>query len=218
MATRVLYFGSDYIKNFLGRNPVSWEGKHLAGLGGAGDTAGPTPEPAAQAFLDLLTSRNNLFSQSEYVVHCIDRWHEWLKDKTPLQVNGVKAKLSRNFYPSFIDSIHVWALLSETKMFDMCFIDSYDDAVAKTDITVISSAGRAAIALCGLRSRRTTRCREHKKAYRGGTECYDKVIEVYFPFERKMRPGNKRWYELNDFRHLELFDEKSRQTNPCFKT
>lgn len=192
----LLYLGSRYIVDFVAQNPVEWKEAVLAKRGGPGDSAGPTPTPAVYEFLRLLRIKKALFTQAEFACHCISRWRDWYQNLSRLQKEGIEAKLYRNFYPSMIDSLHVWAMLSETGAFDRCILDSFDDATAKSDLTLIAGDREIKVALLA-GSKAAVEDRRYKLTYRGGGT--GEVFEVVLPLEREKGPGNKRWYRLEDF-------------------
>lgn len=184
-----------YIVRYVTENPINWSSSELAGKGRVGDTAGVTPTPAVEEFLSLLRQWQRLFTQHDYWLFCVTRWDGWLASKTPMQIEGVKAKLYRNFYPSMIDSLHVWAMLAMSRKFDYCVLDSYKDAIGKTDLTLMRQGQQWKVAL-RIGSDAAERNRIYKNAYRGSAvNC----IEVPLPLSRQRAPGNKRWYNIEDF-------------------
>ena len=132
-------------------------------------------------------------------------WAAWGKDKRietlphPIR-GGLGVRLYRNFYPSMIDSLHVWALLAETQLFDVCFLDSTADAVAKTDLTLVKGSTEYRIALFA-GSKRSVNDRLFKLKNRN-TESEVLCIDVVLPMERKQSYGKKRWYEIGDFENF----------------
>src|SRR5262245_41698737 len=110
----LVYIKSPVILDYLTQHPIDWSHRDLAKRGGVGDSAGMTPTPAVREFLSLLRERRGaLFTQEDFAQHCQQAWREWWSQKTLPQQKGVIAKLYRNFYPSLIDSLYVWALLVE---------------------------------------------------------------------------------------------------------
>lgn len=188
---KLIYLSSSAIKSFCTRHPIQWATREIAEQGDI-----LTPTPGMQVFFDMLLEGNKLFTQDQYYDRACVVWGDWLArldDKTRW---GIKARLYRNFYPSAIDSIHAWALLVETGLFDACYIDPLEDAKSKTDITVWTKDRRSiSIALYwgGAYSRRRT---EYKRLVRGGPV---NAVDVILPEDRPRAPGNKRWYETQDF-------------------
>lgn len=199
----LLYFCSRYIVDFITVHPINWcpGCKELAKLHGAGDLAGMPPTPAVYEFLKLLSQRHDLFSQEEFRTYCFQQWEEWLQDKTLIQRRGLGAKLYRNFYPTLIDSLHAWALLTESGRFLRCYLDSNHDAVGKVDITVENRYGKVFHLDLKSPGSKTEMYSQYKQKYRHtGEEVHSLTITL--PWERKKTPGNKRWYCLEDFHQL----------------
>lgn len=189
----LLYISSAEIVRFVTKNPINWldRYKEYAMRGGYGDQAGVTPTPAVEEFLRLLTERKRLFTQGEYVEWCRTVWGDWRSGLSTEQAYGVKAKLFRNFYPSMIDSLHVWSLLSESGEFDSCVLNSHEDAIGKTDLTVFrgNEVIRLALMAPGSKARAD---RNYKIAYRATDR--DACIELPLDLDAPKSPGNKRWY------------------------
>lgn len=208
----LLYFRSTYIYDFIVQNPLhekTWsnEKKELAKRGGVGDSAGMPPTPSVYEFLVLLHTKKDLFSQDEFWKHCYAVWHRtgFFDEKTTEQKKGLQAKAYRNFYPSMIDSLHVWSLLSESGHFSRCYLDAYDDVIGKYDISVVSNAGN--IYKIGLRAdtKASQSCFEYKQENRDIEGRGENVISVTLPIkgrERGDHTGNKRWYCIEDFAKL----------------
>jgi len=198
---RLITFGTDYIVEYLTKNPVDWSSSELACRGGPGDKAGEPPSPAVFEFLSLLDEQGGLFTQREYWEHCKDRWRDWLTrdEMTRRNARGVKAKLYRNFYPSMIDSLHAWALLNEAGWFDVCVVDTYQDAVGKTDLLLKHGDVTIRVALIGPTDKAQS---DRKYKVENRDSAMGNPIEVSMGFDRPRSPGNKRWYDLDDFKAL----------------
>ena len=194
---KLIYLSSDHIQQAVADNPVCWTDLAMAQLGGAGDRAGMTPTPAVLEFLELIGHQKRMVSASEYVEHCfMQRWTEWLDTKPEELRQGVEAKLRCNFYPSMAATLHAWALLVETGGFEQCWLDTYDDVVANTDLTLVRFGTTYRIELIGPRARST---REYKVRHR---QRGDPGTVVQIPFSRAREPGNMRWYRMSDFREF----------------
>lgn len=199
----LLYFSSAEIMRFCGDHPLDWSGKELVKRGGVADRAGMTPTPAVQEFLNCPHWHQQLFDQAEYWSWCQRQhlWSEWLSRLTDEQKQAVKARCYRNFYPSMIDSLHVWAMLVESGEYDSCAVDSARDAVGKTDLTVSKGPEVKRIALV-IGSPEGRADREYKLKYRAtpdGVEC----IDIYLDKEhRPVGIGNKRWYNIGDLQDV----------------
>lgn len=197
MATTLLYIPSTEIMGFVSDNPIDWRNEHklTAKRGGYGDQAGPTPTPAVEEFLKMLQDRRALFTQQEYAVWCFRAWFDWIGPKHRLQKLGVHTKLYRNFYPSMIDSLHVWAMLVESGRFDACVLDSADDAIGKTDLTVTAGDATFRLALIGPTAQAAT-----DRAYKIERRSTDRsaCIEIAMQIGAPKSPGNKRWHKAPD--------------------
>jgi len=188
----LLYMSSEAIKGYLANHPVDWQSRDLAEKGNI-----LTPTPAIEVFFRLLKETDSFFDQEDYWQFA---WSEWLclHDTISDEVRqGLRARLYRNFYPSAIDSIHVWALLAETGYFDKCVLDTAKDAVGKTDLIAWPALARPPIKI-GLQIETTyaLEWQKHKRTYRGAAD--PDMIDVYLSMKKPKRPGNKRWFDLGD--------------------
>jgi hypothetical protein len=188
----LLYIPSGRVVDYIARNPIDWDDRELAKRGGAGDQAGVPPTPTVEEFFGLLLDKQGLFTQRQYWEHCWRKWNGWIKEKPEQQQRGVKAKLYRNFYPSYIDSLHVWSILCESGEFDQCVLNSTEDAVGKTDITVRRGDRVYRIAIVGPTDH-AVNDRAYKVAYRGDGETVAHVV-LQMPIAYEKNPGNKRWF------------------------
>jgi hypothetical protein len=197
----LVYLSSDYIVDYITRNPIEWKNKEMARRGGVGDSAGRPPTLAVSEFLNLLGINKDLFTQKDFAEYCCySAWADWFNGLNKMQQLGVEAKIYCNFYPSMIDSLHVWALLCETGYFKKCILDAYKDAAEKTDLTVSTDGAEYKIALYAS-TKQSLRDRNYKILYRGGAG-QGVIYEVPLPMNRPKAPGNKRWYKIEDFNQL----------------
>lgn len=215
----LMYLNSNMIKHYIALHPIDWmeDYKTYARIGGYGDQAQKTPTPAVHEFLACLAEKRQLFTQTDYFAWCTMQWRAWydgllkkmivrpdgttflpaLSYRQNLQI-GIKAKIFRNFYPSMIDSLHVWAMMAETGNFQCCFLDSYEDAIAKTDLTVVDWNGRKIQLALLSGSKTASNSLSYKQQYREGyTDIH--CFRIPLDMQRARNPGNKRWYELRDF-------------------
>ncbi len=200
-SVKLITFRSDYIVRYISEHPISWANLGLANYRGCpADQAGCPPTPSVHEFLAMLGEQQDLFTQDEFVDHCEWQWYDWLQTKNEQQRLGVLAKQRCNFYPSMIDSLHAWALLSESGWFDICVIDSYADALSKVDLTLVSPYSTVKVALLGPKEQASI-WRSYKLNCRAGTDDAH-AIAVKMPENRPRNPGNKRWYQIEDFGHL----------------
>lgn len=193
----LMYIPSEHIVRYITDHPIDWYNKRYAERNGPGDRAGITPTPAVEEFLHLLIARRELFTQHDYMCHCWEQWREWIAPKSSEQKIGVKAKLYRNFYPAMIDSLHVWAMLVETGMFDSCVLNSTEDAIGKTDLIVTCGAREIRLALIGPTDSALSD-RQYKMVYRNNGERDTTCVEVVLSKEYPMHPGRKRWFRKQD--------------------
>ena len=196
----LLYMSSQSIMNFCTQNPIDWlsDYKKLAAIGGKGDQAGIPPSTVVGEFIACLINKKSLFTQYDFMVWCADAWSDWRSELNKYLWRGVVTKLYRNFYPSMIDSLYVWALLCETGKFSICYMDSIDDAISKSDITIFSNDNsKFHIALSIGTKKANDYCR-YKTQNRHGTNVIE-TVRVELPMTRERSPGNKRWYCLEDF-------------------
>lgn len=221
----LIYIPSEEIVSFVTQNPIDWlenpkkdkfyyqaitdddkekpqfrdrsryTVKDFYALGGFGDQAGVTPTPAIEEFLNLLIERRSLFTQYEYMHYCWGKWESWIRGLTEFQKYGVRAKLYRNFYPSAIDSLHVWAMLADTGAFEMCLMSATEDAIGKSDLVLRSGSREFRIAL-QINTSQSRNDRQHKKLNRNNDE--PDCIEVWLSLDEPKAPGNKRWYRKTD--------------------
>ena len=188
---KLIYLSSGAVQQFCAQHPIEWCSRELAEQGDI-----LTPTPGMQVFFAMLLEGNRLFDQAQYYAKACAVWGDWLARLDEKERQGIKARLYRNFYPSAIDSLHAWALLVETGLFDACLIDPLADSRAKTDITVFTKDRRAISIALYAGSAYARRRTQHKRQARGGAP---NAIDVILPMDRPQRPGNKRWYEIQDF-------------------
>jgi len=190
----LVYIPSTRIVEYITLNPVDWSGKDLAQRGGPGDKAGATPTPAIAEFLNLLLQTGALFTQDEYFEYCQEQWRDWLAEKPHEQRMGVRAKVRRNFYPSMIDSLHVWALASESKRFHSCRLSALEDVVGKSDLILY---GRDEVYRIALLIESAKNDRAYKLEYRPHAND-QAAIEIAMSLKKPRNPGNKRWYQWRE--------------------
>lgn len=199
--SRLLYFRSTYIVQRLASYPIVWPQKKYTGRGKLGDQAGLPPVSWVQMFLELIHHAKDVFSHADYWLYCLERvpFCDWCALKPNDQQRGLHGK-SVHAYVSMIDSLHVWALLSETGLFRRCEMDAVDDVYAKTDITLYDHSGEMVCLALQIGSTNARSCRQYKSDYRGVGDKDCILIEL--PMSRPIGPGNKRWHELADFANI----------------
>lgn len=200
MGESLIYMSSRHIVEYIAQHPIMWmeDKKEMADRGGAGDKAGLPPVPSVELWIGCLRGKERLFSQDEYAEHyfCNSRIKAWLQGKPSDQIEGVRVKQYRNFYPSMIDSIHVWALLAETGLFDSCIVETDRDAISKIDMTVTAEGHRLSLAIRGP-TPEATRAKAYKDKYRGIGQAA-KAIELALSINKPRAPGNKRWFDAEE--------------------
>jgi hypothetical protein len=199
------FFGTIYILNYIKFHPVEWSDLESSRRGGVGDQAGPTPTPAVREFLALLEQKGDLFTQREFEEHCIHEWSDWFYVQTANEQRGVRAKLRNNFYPSMIDTLYVYALLIEERVGDVYLVSPELDARDKIDLIVRVTGLTVGLALVGP-TEEADQDRNYKTQHRPGI-ADGEVIVVKLPNNRPKSPGNKRWFQIEDFAVLFNFIE-----------
>lgn len=216
MGVSLVYIPSKEIIAFCKENPIDWSNAELAKIGGIGDQAGLPPIPSVDIFLDLYHCRKSLFTQEQFFSHCLSMWEsknpEWVAGlylqpgrpksapsfiEFPSYLDGLRAKAYRNFYPSMIDSLHVWAMMVESGWFKMCYLDSCEDATGKSDITAIDNRGDEYKFALLIGSKNGLSALRHKRGSRSnGITTH--FVDVPLPTSRPKGIGNKRWYCMDD--------------------
>lgn len=197
MAESLIYMSSRHIVDYITRHPIYWldDKKDMASLGGSGDRAGLPPVASMELWIGCLRKHERLFTQQEYAEHCFSnpRWMEWLRGKNPEHIEGVRVKLFRNFYPSAIDSLHVWALLAETGLFDSCLVETDRDVLSKVDMIVTTGNYKLPLAIRGP-TQEATATKAYKDRYRNNGQAKN-AIELAMSIRKPRIPGNKRWFD-----------------------
>lgn len=217
----LIYIPSKHIVSFVSRNPIDWMTRDQAMMG---DKAGLPPIPSVEMFLDFLLDKKTLFSQAQYWQYCQGRWNDeypgWLPPSFTDEYNGLKAKAYRNFYPSVIDSLHVWSILSETGYFSRCILDSFEDAIQKSDITASTPSGiDIHVALVGPTAH-AKKWAKYKENYRRGKDA-KKCVELAMNKKWPTTSGNKRWFPqdfiLESMRSVIETIIEEKKTNPVMQ-
>lgn len=202
----LIYIQSRHIVEFVRAHPVTWGDRKGRRRGGTGDRAGVPPIASMQLFLEVLGQHKGLVTQGEFFSYCVHRWGDWFARLTAETQGGLKAKAYGNFYPSAIDSLHVWAMLCESGDFTKCFWDSVEDVVGGSDLSVFIGERCCHVGLIA----GTSMAREdleYKQSYRG-RKGIDVVIPMK-PRDSRETIGNKMWYTIDQFDPVfSFFDEK----------
>lgn len=196
---KLSYWSTEATIEFCRLNPIVWASREQKKLiNGAGNIK--TPTPALEVFFELLQERGELFCQFEYHRIALIKWYdEFLSWAKPVRY-GVGWRLWHNFYPSAVDSLHVWAMLVETGEFDRCILDVADDTKGKTDVTVWhKEEGPVKIAL-HTDSPENRKWTKHKRKYRGAIP--EGIVDIILPMDRPKGIGNKRWYKISDLKPI----------------
>lgn len=171
--------------------------------GGAGDRRPPTP--VAEEFFSLLAQqRGALMTQAVFADHCERQWAEWFATLSVYEQRCFRARLYRNFYPSFIDQLHVWSLLGTryyangALVFDRCLIDTQHDVHLKTDLMVYR---REECINIGLQV--GTQAAWHAHHTPGKHATPTERVTILLPIHARAKIGGKRWYHWpEDFKPL----------------
>lgn len=193
---RLIYFHSTIIKEYCTLHPIDWASQELAN--GPGNLL--TPTPAMEVFFRTLTDSRRLFDQAEFWGAAASEWADFLDGLNDEQRLGLKARIYRNFYPSAIDSLHAWSLLVESNQFAYCLLDTAQDAVSKRDITVCTKDRLSVGIALTVATKESRRWIQHKRQFRGHASGV--VVPIALTLDRPRKPGNKRWYNLDDFQPL----------------
>lgn len=197
------------IKSYLSENPINWYSEYARDtqMGGRGDRMAPIP--IVDIFLRCLFEKGELFSQREFIIRCVEENKDWFDALPEESRKPWQAKIGRNFYPSCIDSLHVWALLHSQMrwdgkpVFDKCTIDTVADVKKKTDLVLHRGDEWIRVGL-RIGSRAGRESSDYKRTYR--IEQYyqdDGTISLPLDMSRAKAEGNKRWYVYpNDFKPL----------------
>jgi hypothetical protein len=206
MAVRLLTVNPESLVEFCKAHPVDLkpDWSSVTRRGGTGDVMPPTP--AADTFftlyLEVLQGRR-LPTQREYAEYCVGAWREWFTGQLTRYVQQCfVARLYRNFYPSFVDSIHVWALLGTRYavngrlVFDQCVLDTYADVIQNSDLLAYRGEECLRIAL---RSQ-TRQAREdawYKQTHRQPHHVEDgeRLVHLVLPIDVRARIGGKCWFQ-----------------------
>lgn len=200
MGESLIYMSSSHIVDYVAQHPINWmdDKREMGRIGGAGDRAGLPPVPSVEMWIALLRKNERLFTQAEYTDYCFGdpRWRAWMDGKPTEARDGLRVKLFRNFYPSMIDSLHVWALLAEVGLFDSCIVETDRDALAKIDMTIAVGNRRLALALRGP-TPEATWSKDYKQRYRNDGKAAN-AIELALSIKKPRSPGNKRWFDQEE--------------------
>jgi hypothetical protein len=196
---RLIALSPDHIVDVVSRTPIDWTHKSL---GNSPSSPGNllTPTPAVGEFLACLKECRDLMSWHAYVAWCRVQWRDWLNNLEPLQRSGVEARLCCNFYVSMVDSLHVWSMVAREGWFDVCVLDSQDDAVSKTDITLVRGDTRLRVALRA-DTPWSNDWHRYKHEHRRGDS---QAVELVLTMDRPRSPGNKRWFTRDDLNILRM--------------
>lgn len=192
------YFSSRLIVEYAKEHPIEWPSRELA------DTVKDVriPFSCIGAFFELLKKKDGLFNQEEYIDYLLDTGRLDIEPYGFDGLMGLEARIKRNFYPSALDSLHVFALLVESGRFARCTLDTLEDVVSKVDLSVTSKEGVCLGIALRAGSLSAKRWAVHKKMHRGGYGNTEDVIEVPLSMDRPREPGNKRWYSVEDFEEV----------------
>ena len=207
----LLYIRSEAIVEFISEHPVKWYSLQSAKRGDI-----LTPTPAVSVFFDLLRKKGELFTQEEYIEECRREWPEWFEEHKEIE-EYLEARLGRNFYPSCIDSLHFFSLAVESGYFDKCLLNTVVDAVGKVDLVLFSKKWSEPVNVAlQVGTKEAERRRIYKDTFRKKTPV--KVYTVVLPVSRPRRPGNKRWYKLEDVLQLIKQVEQNQQESKRWPT
>jgi hypothetical protein len=193
------YIASEAIQKFVAEHPIDWTNYRAGHLGQDGDVR--TPTPCMAEFWRLLLGTGRMFCQWEYARYAIGQWPDFVRQLTERQLEGLTARLCCNFYVSGISTLHVWAMLVETGVFQTCIVDSVLDAVKSIDILVTTRCGQSIPIALRSGSPWAVEAFERKCSSEGRAgKPPDGACMLILPRERPRNPGNMRWYTIDDLR------------------
>ena len=208
----VVYLDPSYTKYYINhKHPVDMKDafRKETGIGGAGNIRPPVS--AALAFFQLFEEMGgDLMPQRDYVQYYLQQCRDCpdslekrqyeVAMRNPKVNQCFEARVYRNFYPSFVDQLHVWGMLAKTDdsdkklLFDRCIIDTERDVSGKTDLLLYRGTQCITVALrVGTNNARVAQ--DHKQQFRGGLS--HETLTIILPVDdtrKRELPGNKRWY------------------------
>lgn len=197
MTYEVIYHSSEYILDWFSdpNHRVSWCPHELVDMGDF-----LTPVPVMQVFFEYLGMRGELFTQKEFSDYFWSLVPDFKDGLERTRLRGLGARIWHNFYPSAIDSLHVWALLVESGRFARCLINSTEDVVGKTDLIVYTKNGQRLDLALRVDSPRSNYRAGQKRANASGMRGVNEgTIDILLPYSGRERgAGNKRWYARED--------------------
>lgn len=204
-------YSSGYIVEFVTQHPIDWceSQKEMAQRDGLADKCGRPPVPSMLIFFEAIVAARGLITQEEFWLASKQRWGDFPTRETQRRLGisleemhtALRVKAFRNFYPSAIDSLHLFSLLVESQVADRCSLDCAKDVLSSTDLTLEHKGKPYTVALhVGTVSARDSL--NHKKKYRGAKPC---DFTVTLKMNRPKEPGNKRWLNESDLQ--EIIDE-----------
>jgi hypothetical protein len=206
MNTNILFRSSRAIVEFVDKNPINWSNYEFAKRGGIGDQAGiHRYSPVVNLWVNRWNFPN-MPTTDEFKDFCIEQWIQESNGKwpeNPVHIDGITAKLHRNFYPSCVDLMHVFALLVESKRLAGVEYDYVSDSVGKIDLTVTRDDGNRAGILLKIGTPASRDAARYKSTFRKQPVPLYPLIPIDLDTDiRDKTFGNKRWYELEDFQKL----------------
>lgn len=199
MTYEVIYHSSEYILDWFSdpNHHVSWCPHELVDMGNF-----LTPVPGMQVFFEYLGMRGGLFTQKEFSDYFWSLIPDFKDGLERIRLRGLGARIWHNFYPSAIDSLHVWALLVESGRFARCLINSTEDVVGKTDLIVYTKNGQRLDLALRVDSPRSNYWAGQKQVNVSGMRGVNEgTIDLLLPYSGRERGvGNKRWYNYDDLK------------------
>ena len=190
---RLQYYASRSIVEFYRRNPLpsdTWTDDETQRRARLNVRIQP---PAMGVFFRLLTTNRGLFTFEEYSRFAVLERMRSSDGST----KTVMARLKRNFFPSAIDSLHVFAMLVETGEFEAAWLDVLEDVTGATDISVQKGDGSVVPIALSIKTRWSIECARKKARSSCRASQRPGTVNVYLTLNRG-RIGNKRWYQAED--------------------
>ncbi len=193
------HYSSQYIVKFITDNPVDMfnEWRKETNQGGLADRQSPTP---VMGHLLSLYLEKGLFTQKEGIDYTLDQFKNWHLLTNSKFKMAYAARIGRNFYPSFMNQIHVLSFFSELGCFDQWCWAIHDDIVNKRDI-IVKYGDKPPIAFdLYASSKVSSSAYNYKQEYRKTNSGLNyKVYPIPLDIRRNYTPGGMHWYCPKDF-------------------
>ncbi len=204
MTNELTYISTEYFRKWFSKpeHRVSFGGRDLAIEYGNWQIE----PPVMMAFYNYLAEKGDLFTQREFLDYFWTLPSPQPKETLEHRdIKGIEARISRQFYPSAMKTVHAWALLVESGHFDRCLISARKDFVGKVDLTVISDESAVLVAFRDdtVNSEDWSRIKEENVSGMRGVN--EDAVEILLKITDKLRSdaqmtGNLILYSIDDLK------------------